>query len=631
MSEAACNRRILIIDDNLAVHEDFRKIFCPKLRPTQAFIDASAALFGDAQPADSDPTFEVDSAFQGREGLQRVMAALEEKRPYAMAFLDIRMPPGWDGVETAARIWEKDPDLQIVLCTAYSDYSWTQMRERLGLSDRLLILKKPFDNVEALQLAETLTEKWRLARQAQMRVADLDRLVVARTSDLQMANTQLVRSNRQLAAATQHAEDLAAAAGVANEAKSSFLAIISHEIRTPMNGVIGMGELLLDTPLSDPQRDYAETMLHSARALLKLVNDILDFSKNEAGKLELEHVEFDLRDTLEDVIRLIAIQARVKDLKITARVDAEVPKSVLGDPARLRRILLNLCGNAVKFTQRGEVAVSVDLLESKPEGVTVRFAIRDTGNGIPAGRLHALFRPFAQVDASTTRRFGGTGLGLSIVKQLVELMGGHVGVDSRDGAGSTFWFSVQLGAAAGSRDVQRLPPDGVPQKPVLTDDHATNRPAPLAPHTLSGIESVPAPARLGNADPRHGRDPRRILVADDNAVNQKVAARTLENLGYRVDIVENGQKAVAAWETGHHDLILMDCEMPVLNGYEATRQIRNREQGRAHIPIVALTASAVQGTELKCRTAGMDECLTKPMDRGRLEACLERLLEDATT
>jgi two-component system sensor histidine kinase/response regulator len=597
MSEAVCNRRILIIDDNPVIHDDFRKIFCSKLPTAQVLFDATAALFGDTEAPDSDPAFEVDSAFQGQDGLQRVIAARSEKRPYAMAFLDIRMPPGWDGIETAARIWDQDPDLQIVLCTAYSDYSWGQMRERLGQSDRLLILKKPFDNVEAQQLAETLTEKWRLADQARARVADLERLVMTRTGDLQAINAQLSITNDQLAAATQQAKDLAAAALDASEAKSSFLANMSHEIRTPMNGVIGMGELLLDTSLSELQREFAETIVYSARALLTLINDILDFSKVEAGKLELERVDLDLRDALADVIRLIGIQAHAKDLKITTSLDAALPEILTGDPARLRQILLNLCGNAVKFTQHGEVAVSVRVLESDPDGVTLRFDVRDSGSGIPADRLHTLFRPFAQVDASTTRRFGGTGLGLSIVKQLVELMGGQVGVDSREGSGSTFWFTARFGLAVGSQGARALPQPSVTEQQKL--------------HT------------------RCEREKWRILVAEDNIVNQKVAVRTLEKLGYRVDVVKDGEEALSAWAGGHYDLILMDCEMPVLDGYEATARIRSREAGRAHIPIVALTAHAIHGAELKCRAAGMDDYVTKPMNRERLEACLAHLLKDA--
>ena len=737
MVELTRNRRILVIDDNPAIHEDFRKIFSAPTPTAQALSQAAATLFGEAPAAADDPTFDVDSAFQGQEGLQRVMVALAEKRPYALAFLDVRMPPGWDGIETAARIWEQDPDLQIVICTAYSDYSWNEMRERLGRSDRLVILKKPFDNIEALQLADALSEKWRLTQEAKARVTDLEQLVEARTRDLLVTNGELSATNRQLAAATQEAKDMAQAALVANEAKSAFLANMSHEIRTPMNGVMGMAELLLETPLSTAQHDYAETILQSARALLTLINDILDFSKIEAGKIELEHIELDLRETLEDVTRLIAIPAHAKGLEITASVDPAVPELLSGDPGRVRQILLNLCGNAVKFTQEGEVAVSVKVLKTDGQCVTVLFNVRDTGIGIPADRLEALFQPFSQVDASTTRRFGGTGLGLSIVKRLAGLMGGEVGVDSREGAGSNFWFTARLAVAVYSERV-RLPPPTVLQRQrvLVVDDNATNRDVLAAQLRRCGIEAVCVAcaedalqvmkqtdragrgfqvafldhqmpgcdgAQLGqriNADPQlrqtrlilltssghrsdghrfaelgfagyllkpvahrdlvdclllalsvapedwhtgtqsiitqrqlrtlRGREKRRILVAEDNAVNQKVAVHTLEKLGYRADVVKDGQEAIVAWESGRYDLILMDCEMPIVDGYEATRQIRSREQREQHIPIIALTAHAIKGAELECRAAGMDDYITKPIDRERLESCLESHLNVAS-
>jgi len=410
------NRRILVIDDNPAIHEDFRKIFGGDMPTAQALLESEAAFFGTAKAPGREATFEMESAFQGQEALQLSAVALRKDRPYAMAFLDVRMPPGWDGIETAARLWEQDPDLQIVLCTAYSDYSWEQMRERLGRSDRLVILKKPFDNVEVLQLADALTEKWRLTRQAAVRVSDLERLVEARTHDLQETNSQLSATNKQLAAATQQSREMAAAALVASEAKSAFLANMSHEIRTPMNGVMGMAELLLETPLSASQRDYGETILHSARALLTLINDILDFSKIESGKLELEHTELDLRETLAEVTRLIAIQAHAKDLELTAYVDPAVPELVMGDPGRVRQVLFNLCGNAVKFTARGEVAVSAKVCSCDSESATVMFEVRDTGIGIPAEAATQIFDRFYRVDQSRTRTAGGSGLGLAISK-----------------------------------------------------------------------------------------------------------------------------------------------------------------------------------------------------------------------
>jgi PAS domain S-box-containing protein len=382
-------------------------------------------------------------------------------------------------------------------------------------------------------------------------------------------------------------------AATANRAKSEFLATMSHEIRTPMNGVIGMTELLLDTPLSSIQRDYCETVRDSAAALLTVINDILDFSKIEAGKIELEHINLNIRGTIESAARLLGIQAHAKGLEIIISIDSAVPDIVKGDAGRLRQVLLNLGGNAVKFTVHGEVRIDVNLIERSGDGVLLRCEIRDTGIGIPADRLSALFTPFTQVDTSTTRRFGGTGLGLSIVKYLVSLMGGETGVSSVEGTGSTFWFTARFAPATSSVDSHTR------ARALVTGD------APII-------------------EPPNGK--RRVLVAEDNVVNQKVARRTLEALGFLVDVAANGKAALEAWKTGLYDMILMDCEMPMMDGYEATREIRARESGR-RIPIVALTAHAMKGVDAECMAAGMDGYLTKPIDRKLLLQCLERHLK----
>ncbi len=373
----------------------------------------------------------------------------------------------------------------------------------------------------------------------------------------------------------------------ASRAKSAFLATMSHEIRTPLNGVIGLTSLLQATPLSPQQSEYVSALHASGEGLLGLISDILDFSKIEAGQLSLEVRTFDPRRLVGEVVGLFTAQARAKGLGLNAQVDPLVPALLAGDAGRLRQVLLNLLGNALKFTAQGEVEIAVSLVEESAEGALVRVAVRDTGIGIAPEAQAAMFEPFTQADASTTRRYGGTGLGLAIARRLVEAMGGQIGVESAPGQGSTFWLTLRLARNGAAEDVN-----------------------PAAP---------PARAMPG----RRGR----VLVAEDNAINRLVVVGLLQSLGCEVETVEDGRQAAEAVGRGHYDLVLMDLHMPELDGFAATAAIRRREgadgQGR-HTPIVALTADALAGDAEKSRAAGMDDHLAKPLTRERLAAVLER-------
>lgn len=693
------NHRILIIDDNRAIHDDIRKILLDDSERSADLLSDENFLFDEEAPTFTAAKFEIESAYQGQEGLAKIESLSGKNGSYALAFVDVRMPPGWDGVETIQRLWKVDPNLQVVICTAFSDYSWKDIRNKLGHSDNLLVLKKPFDSIEVVQIAYALTRKWLVSRQAQVRLDDLDAMVEARTAELQAANATLKKEFEERAkleeafrivfeaspigialldrelrfvSANQALERIHGAvrediigndpielewftsqemlkdavssaqlgpgldqyeiklrhsslpertgllwarcvsirdvkhvlcfvldiservamerelrrarmaAEAAAKAKSDFLANMSHEIRTPLNGVLGLSTFLEDASLPDPVREIGKLIRTSGEILRRVLDDVLDFSKIESGKLDMESEPFSLREALEWSKAIYQKGALDKNLQLVIDVDPGVPDRLIGDTTRLRQVLTNLISNAVKFTSDGTIKIMVRgrILSSAPAVCELRVEVSDTGIGIPEDRMDRLFQSFSQVDASTNRRFGGTGLGLALCKRLVEMMGGTITVTSQFGAGSTFSFTIRTGVAE-------------------PDDLALNQ----------------LDARM---------QARRVLVVEDNPINCVVIQRMLEKLGHNVVIVRDGNTAIRCIRETSWDLVLMDVNMPGLDGLQATRQIRNLGGTSATVPILALTASALVNDREECLSAGMNDHLSKPVSMDALRAVIDR-------
>jgi len=430
-------------------------------------------------------------------------------------------------------------------------------------------------------------------------IAVLRNITARKSGELKLTEyaQELERKNEELEAALATARE-------ATQLRSRFLANMSHEIRTPMNGVLGMTDFLLATKLTSEQQEFAESIKRSADALLALINDILDLSKIEAGKLRLDRVQFQLGPTIAEVVSLFALEARMKGLGFASNVPADLPRVVVGDPGRLRQVLRNLLGNALKFTDHGEIGVHAELLNEATNVVQIRFTVHDTGIGMPPDQQSRLFESFTQGDGSSTRRHGGTGLGLAISKQLVELLGGEIGVASEPGQGSRFWFTASFGKGASTE----IPAPN----PAMVQNPSTRT-------MVKGPIAPPARPQKPVVVASHLR----VLLAEDNEINQRITLRLLEKLGVPADAVVNGREAVQALEKRKYDLVLMDCQMPDMDGFEATAIVRSREVG-THTPICALTANAMEGDRERCLAAGMDDYISKPVGLEKLQKAVDR-------
>jgi signal transduction histidine kinase/ActR/RegA family two-component response regulator len=501
------------------------------------------------------------------------------------------MPPGWDGVETVQRIFAVDPEILIVLCTAYSDHTWDDIVSRLGRTDHLLILKKPFENIEVRQIVLALTKRWHLARQAEMNRNLLEQLVAERTREVQTRSEAMETASRELQAINQRLTTAQVAADAANRAKTEFLANMSHEIRTPMTAIVGYAELLRDeiskTSIPGAPIEFVDAILGNTQHLLNLLNDILDMTKIESGQLDIERLRCNPWEIAHNVAAMLRAPAKHKGLTLSIEHIGPLPETIETDPLRLRQILANLLSNSIKFTASGGVHVAVQLLRDEL-GAKLRFDVCDTGIGMTSETINKLFDRFSQADNSTTRKYGGSGLGLAISRRLAVMLGGDILVQSSVGRGSMFSLIIDAGSLENVRVVENPQVGSTTERPAMQPDRVA----------------------FGE----------RILLAEDSADNQRIISLILSNAGFQVTLAENGRvacdKALEALQAGKpYDLILMDMQMPVMEGGDATRCLRKAGYTQ---PIVALTAHATVEDRKKCFEAGCDFYVTKPINRSEL-------------
>ncbi len=566
-------------------------------------VDDEAYSLMAVQQLLSGPDRNVVAASSGQDALRRIL-----KTDFALILMDVRMPE-MDGFEAATLIRKvrRSRHTPIIFLTAADENGGLMLRGyEVGAVD---YIRKPVDpevlkskvsvfvelNSQNADLATQVVQHRTAERELSRAKEDLEIKVRERTGSLIAANDRLRKEVAMRERAEAELLKAKQAAEAASLAKTEFLANMSHEIRTPMNAILGITDLTLQTDLTPEQREYLGLVRASSESLRVIVNGILDFSKIEAGRLDVETIPFSLRESMGDAVKTLAFEARNKGLELAWEIAPGTPDALLGDPVRLRQIVFNLVGNAIKFTEKGNVAVRIRPASMESGDVICHFAVSDTGIGIPAEKQAAIFAPFQQADNSTTRVYGGTGLGLTISARLVEMMRGRIWLESKPGEGSTFHFTVRLGLPQGNRALKAA---------------AEFARAGAAAAALEGP----------------GRRELEVLLVEDNAVNRKLAQVTLEKEGHKVLAVDNGADGLEALKRGRFDLVLMDVQMPRMDGIETTRAIRETEKRTGgHVPVIALTAHAMPGDRDRCLQAGMDGYLIKPILPANLLEAIERL------
>ncbi|MBU3915900.1 response regulator [bacterium] len=711
-------KRILIVDDNDAIHEDIHNILDAKTKKKDSETEhLEDELFGIDESSTEENeiplgNYRIDDAYQGTEAITMVEKAAQEGFPYALIFMDVRMPPGIDGIQTITEIWKKYSQIEMVICTAYSDYSWDQIVKKIGSTDNLLFMKKPFDSITLKQMALSLTKKWDLAKKNREYIESLEEEVSQRTEQLnQMAG--------YLNKLKEDAEELTVY-------KTSYMSIITNEIKTPLNGILGMTDLLLDTNLDEEQRSLTETIKSSGNSLLFVVNDILDYSKIDFENIVLEEMTFDLRATVENVVDLVSITAHDKELNVALLIHSDVAELIVGDPFRLRQVLLRLLSNAVTFTEKGEIVITITKIKMvSDKKVELRFEVTDTGIGIPIEKQKDLFSAYPLFDSPVSLDHHTTGQGLVVSKQLIELMNGVIGLESKPGQGSRFWFTAQFGIDEKPDEKRiRLAQTILGMRCLIVSDFAIGRKVlslhinhwggtckeassvdnvvekiQTALESNQGFDAILIDLKEGDVD-AYGRiasdinksmlnkklrpcklicltaktqrgdakklqelgysvyltkpikqshlfksllmvknlyeednnaedttiitkyyvdecisDFYQVLVIEANPENQKSIVTQLLKLKIRSDVAIDGKAAISNRSMEKYDLVLVSCDLPENDGFEAARLIREKEDGKDKIPIIALIRDSEKEVIEKCLSAGMDGFVTRPFEQ----------------